>query len=266
MRRESWHGSISRRVGGRPRSTYWSALAMSTNSWKQLPIWPRWRSRLRPSLQVPRFAARRLPRPLARPRNDSDGLPAHLLPRSRPAPTQRAIQLHRGRQLPQLRLTQPELGVEEAALCLEHLDIAGDAGAVAKLGQLECPPERLGLSFLRDDLIARAPDTGKRVARFAKRDQDTLLVLQPGLIGPGSGRASLVHQPAAGEEWERHPGERLIDLTVPVEQVADLSHLGAVIAGDGYGRQTRRLRHADPGVGCRERTLRLLHVGPALQQ
>src|SRR3954469_6807385 len=156
-----------------------------------------------------------------------------------PAPTQRPIQLHRGRQLPQLRLTQPELGVEEAALCLEHLDVAGDAGAVANLGQLECPPKRLSLSLLRHHLVARAPDTGKRVARFAKRDQDTLLVLQPGLLGPGAGGASLVHQPAAGEEWERHPCQRLIDLTVPVEQVADLSHLGGVIAGDGYGRQTR---------------------------
>src|SRR4051812_4450629 len=166
MRRGSWPGSITRRVAGRPRWTCWSGLAMSTNSWRQLPIWRRWRSRLRPSLQVPRCAARRLPRPLPRPRNDSDALPAHLLPRSRPAPTQRAIQLYRGGQLPQLRLTQPELGVEEAALCLEHLDIAGDAGAVAKLGQLECPPERLGLRFLRHDLIARAPDTGKRVACF----------------------------------------------------------------------------------------------------
>src|SRR4051794_18700849 len=97
-------------------------------------------------------------------------LPAHLLPRGRPAPTERAIQLYRSRQLPQLRLAQPELGVEEAALCLEHLDIAGDAGTVAKLGQLESPPERLGLSLLRHHLIARAPDTGQRIARLPKRD------------------------------------------------------------------------------------------------
>src|SRR3954465_6639391 len=45
MRRGSWPGSITRRVARRPRSTCWSALAMSTNSWRQLPIWLTWRSR-----------------------------------------------------------------------------------------------------------------------------------------------------------------------------------------------------------------------------
>src|SRR3954469_5238237 len=45
MRRGSWPGSITRRVARRPRSTYWSALAMSTNSWRPLPIWLTWRSR-----------------------------------------------------------------------------------------------------------------------------------------------------------------------------------------------------------------------------
>jgi hypothetical protein len=55
----------------------------------------------------------------------------------RPAPTQRPIQLHRRGELPKLGLAQPQLGVELAALRVEHLEIARDTGPVPELGELQ---------------------------------------------------------------------------------------------------------------------------------
>src|SRR4051812_43110369 len=115
-----------------------------------------------------------------------------------PAPAQRAVQLNRGNQVLPLNLYENQLGPEEIALDVQHLEVARHAALVASLCQLEGAPQRAHLGFLRRQLVTAQPYAGKGVARFAERAEHRLLVAQPGLVGPRPRRPLLVLEPAAG--------------------------------------------------------------------
>jgi len=74
-------------------------------------------------------------------------------------PTQRLVELHRGSQVLPLDLGERQLGVEQAPLRIQHVEIARDPALVAALSDAIRPAECLGFGLLRDDLVAVEPNS-----------------------------------------------------------------------------------------------------------
>src|SRR3954465_13682855 len=92
-----------------------------------------------------------------------------------PAAAERAVDLDEARSLSQLGLRQPQLGVEQTCVGVEHLEVAGHAAFVAHLRQ---PARVLGGAEQQRLLLAELAQLAvadERVGDFAKRLTKRLL-------------------------------------------------------------------------------------------
>src|ERR1700754_3920087 len=102
------------------------------------------------------------------------GLRVRLLCRSEalrrrdPAAAHRLVEVDERSEHRALRLDESELDVEQAALGVEHFDVAREPALVAQARKPRVTPQRIDLAALRDELLANLLVRDERVFHFAE--------------------------------------------------------------------------------------------------
>src|SRR5438034_520138 len=188
--------------------------------------------------------------------------------RGGPPGADRPVERHGIDDLVALGLRERELGAEQAALRVEHVQIARHAVLIAHRRELERAAQRDRLALLRRGLVLRRPQRHQRVLHLTQRHQHRLLIAGAGLLRACPRDVDLLTAsgPALREQRERDPYERLPDIRWRPKPLRELGTLGAVLAGEGDGRQPLAFRHADPCRGGAELRRRAPHVGALGEQ
>src|SRR5438132_8819348 len=130
-----------------------------------------------------------------------------------PAAAERAVEVDEVGEPLLARGDERELRVIEAGLRGEHLQVAVDAVAVAKLRQLEAALLRRREALLRGELLVEGAARGEAVGHFAERGLNRLLVLRDADVLADGGDIQICAQRAALEDRrddlrQERPGER----------------------------------------------------------
>ena len=85
-----------------------------------------------------------------------------------PSTAKGAINLHKGRQLGQLRLHEIELCAEDSGLAIEYVEVTACPASVPNIGELTRVLGGAHEHFLRRAELARTPIPDQRVGHFAE--------------------------------------------------------------------------------------------------
>src|SRR5216117_2410003 len=125
--------------------------------------------------------------------------------RGGPPGADRLVQRDGVDELVPLRLRERQLGAEQAALRIEHVQVARHTVLIAHRRELERAAQRDGLALQRRGLVLGRPQRHQRVLHLAQRHQHRLLIAGAGLLGARPRDADLLaaSRAALGEERER---------------------------------------------------------------
>src|SRR5262245_1144791 len=183
-----------------------------------------------------------------------------------PAAPESPVQPDQPEQLVALGLRQQQLGVEELAFGVQDFEVAGDAAAVAHVGQPGGVAKRVDEQALLDAELPTFPVLDERVGHLTERLVHGLLVADERFLSLGLGRVYAGPDAAHVEDGQRHLGrdrqQSLGAEPVPVDHHA----AAARRTGQQETRKVVGLGHADARGGCRELALGQPDVRPALEQ
>src|SRR6185295_6760670 len=164
-------------------------------------------------------------------------------------------------------LDAADLRREEAALGVDHVELACHAVLVAQAREAQRFVERRLARALRLEALQRALLHDERGAHFAEGRADRLLVLEQGLALARAGRLAPRLQAAAGEDRLGEAGGELPRGGRGAgEEVAERGALAAEEAGEGDGGKHLAARDGDARVRSRERALRVDEVRAAQEK
>src|ERR1700730_6348720 len=196
--------------------------------------------------------------------------PHHHWSRSVPTTAQGADQCHGRGRARALDLRLETLRGQQAALCVDGIEVTGCASVVADLRNPQSAACRCNGIARRLRLIVEGAPIGEVVLDFGKRHQDLLAITRHRFlehrigaieIGPITAAVDERHRQDGADERSERPGAAR-----PFEKISELGRFEAALRREIQHWEEGSFGDADARVRCRHSTACRSDIGPALEQ